>query len=176
MSKKCRFCESVDDLKRVKKRFYVCRACRPAVYAVINSPDVIEKVWPLLQDRAILPQIRRIKIPWRVEIPEELAAKRHRTQDRDQNTWYLIVSEYENQPVELFMSTAGENDYTLQSNIANLTALTRLISLMLRHIFLGEKITIEKVQNQLRKSSRQNLDLPDIVLSVLSKYSNTGKY
>ncbi len=174
MRKKCRFCESLDDVKRVKKRFFVCRTCRPAVYAVINSPDVIEKVWPLLQDRAILPQVRRIKIPWRVEIPEELAAKRHRTQDREQNTWYLIVSEHEKQPVELFMSTAGENDYKLQSNIANLTALTRLISLMLRHIFLGEKITIEKVQNQLQKSSRQNLDLPDMVLSVLNKYSSTG--
>ena len=176
MSKKCRFCESLDDVKRVKKRFSVCRACRPAVYAVINSPDVIEQVWPLLQDRAILPQVRRIKIPWRVEMPEELAAKRHRTQDREQNTWYLIVSEHEKQPVELFMSTAGENDYRLQSHIANLTALTRLISLMLRHIFLGEKITIGKVQDQLQKSSRQSLDLPDMVLSVLNKYSSSGKF
>jgi hypothetical protein len=47
---------------------------------------------------------------------------------------------------------------------------------MLRHIFLGEKITIEKVQNQLQKSSRQSLDLPDMVLSVLNKYSSSGKF
>ena len=167
--KPCKFCGDLEDVRRVKKRFWVCRKCRPAVYAVINSPGVVEQVWPLLHDRAILPAVRRIRIPWRTETPEELDAKRYRTEDRDKNRWYLVISEYQNQPIELFMSTTGENDHKLQSNIANLTALTRLVSLMLRHVFLGEQITLEKIKKQLQRSSRQQKDLPDLVHGVLDK-------
>ncbi len=57
-------------------------------------------------------------------------------------------------------------------NFANLTALTRLISLMLRHLFLGERITLTKVKEQLSRSSRLKNDLPDMVLSVLYKYDS----
>lgn len=168
MSRKiCRFCGSHEDVARVKRRFWVCKACRPAVYAVINNPDVIEQAWPLLHDRAILPAVKRIRIPWRSEIPEELDAVRHKAKDRDGANWYLIVSEYEGKPVELFMSTAHENDFALQSNIANLTALTRLVSLMLRHVFLGERITLEKIKRQLQSSSRLKRDLPDLVYQVI---------
>jgi hypothetical protein len=170
MIKKCRFCGSTENVSRVKKRFYVCSVHRPAVYAVINHPDVIEEVWPMLKDRAILPAVRRLKIPWRSELPEELDATRHRTQDRDHNDWYLIVSEYMKRPVELFVTTAGDNNHKLQGQISNLTALTRLISLMLRHVFLGENITIGKIKSQLKRSSRQAQDLPDMVLSVLNSY------
>ncbi len=165
--KQCKFCGSDKNVSRVKKRFWACSDCRPALYAVIKSPDVIEQAWPLLHDRAILPTVRRIKIPWRTEIPEELDATRYRAEDRDNNRWYLIVSEYESKPVELFMSTAGENDFKLQSSIANLTALTRLVSLMLRHVFFGEQITLEKIKQQLQRSSRNKNDLPDIVRNVL---------
>ena len=96
-------------------------------------------------------------------------AKRYRTEDREKNEWYLIVSEYAGKPVELFVTTAGENDHKLQSTLANLTALTRLVSLMLRHVFLGEQITIDKIRQQLKRSSRQERDLPDLVLGVLSE-------
>jgi len=122
-----------------------------------------------LHDRAILPQVRRIKIPWQTEIAEVLDAKRHRAEDREKNEWYLIVSEYAGKPVELFVTTAGENDHKLQSSLANLTALTRLVSLMLRHVFLGEQITLEKIRKQLKRSSRQERDLPDLVLGVLKE-------
>jgi len=168
MGKACKFCGNSGKMTRVKKRFWVCDDCRPALYAVINNPGVIEQAWPLFHDRAILPSVRRIKIPWRNEIPEELDATRYRTEDRDKNRWYLIVSEYKNQPVELFMSTTGENDYRLQSHIANLTALTRLVSLMLRHVFFGEQLTLEKIKQQLQRSSRQKRDLPDLVYNVLN--------
>lgn len=171
--KVCRFCGSYDDVSRVKRRFWVCKVCRPAVYAVINTPDVIEQVWPLLQDRAILPAVKRIKIPWRSEIPEELYAVRHKTTDRDGAAWYLIVSEFEGKPVELFMSTAHENDFALQSNIANLTALTRLVSLMLRHVFLGERIIFDKIRRQLRSSSRLKNDMPDLVCQVLQSHDRS---
>lgn len=167
MGNACKFCGTSKGLTRVKKRYWVCSTCRPAVYAVLNTPEVIEKAWPLFHDRAILPAVRRIKIPWRTEIPEELKATRYRAEDRDKNRWYLIVSEYNNHPVELFMSTPGENDHRLQSHIANLTALTRLVSLMLRHVFLGERITLEKIKQQLQRSSRQKKDLPDLVHEVL---------
>ena len=173
MQRSCRFCGAKDGVARVKKRFWACPKCKQAVYAVINSPDTIEQVWPLLQDRAILPQTRRIKIPWKTEIPEELDAKRYRTTDRDKNDWYLVVSEHAGSPVEVFVSTAQESDHSLQMNFANLTALTRLISLMLRHLFLGERITLAKVKRQLSRSSRLKKDLPDMVLTVLDKYDST---
>jgi ribosomal protein L37AE/L43A len=170
----CRFCDSKGDVKRVKKRFWVCPKCRPAVYAVINTPDVVEAAWPLVHDWAILPAVRRVKLPWRVDIPEELDATRFRAYDRNNNSWYLIVSEFEGQPVEIFMSTADENKYELQGRVANLTALTRLVSLMLRHVFLGERITLAKIQKQLQRSSRQKRDLPDLVYRVLSEKKLPG--
>lgn len=168
--KQCRFCGSDQDVSRVKGRFYACKTCRPAVYAVINSPEVIEQVWPLLHDRAILPQSRRIKIPWKTDIPETLDAKRHKAMDREDNSWYVIVSEYNQHPVEVFASTARDTDHRFQSRIAELTALTRLVSLIMRHIVFGERITWDKVRNQLSRSSRQQRDLPDMLLSVLDKY------
>ncbi len=169
INRKCRFCDSTQNVTRVKKRFNACASCKPAVYAVLNLPDVIEEVWPLLQDRAILPQSRRIKIPWKTDTAEMLDAKRYKAKDREDNNWYLIVSEWEGKPVELFMSSADDNNHKLQFQIANLTALTRLVSLMLRHVFLGERITLEKIKTQLKRSSRVRQDLPDLVLNVLSK-------
>ena len=101
-------------------------------------------------------------------------ARRYRTQDREQNRWYLVVSEYEDKPVELFTSTAEDNDHNTQPWISVLSALTRMISLMLRHVFLGEKITVGKIKNQLKSSSRQKQDLPDMVLGVLNNYDTRG--
>jgi hypothetical protein len=171
MSKTCKFCGSSEGITRVKKVIWVCSECRPAVYAIINSPDIIEKAWPMFQDRAILPTVRRIKIPWRTDIPEELDATRYRAEDREKNQWYLIVSQFKKMPVELFVSAEDENSSKLQMSIANLTALTRLVSLMLRHVFMGERITLEKIREQLHKSSRQKNDLPDLVYDVLGNHS-----
>lgn len=175
INKKCRFCGSEEKVTRIKKRISACSSCRPAVYAVLKSPDVIEEVWPLLQDRAILPQVRRIKIPWKTDIAEVLDAKRIRAEDREKNKWYLIVSEWEGKPVELFMSSAEDNDHNLQFQIANLTALTRLVSLMLRHVFLGERITLEKIKSQLKRSSRLKKDLPDLLYGVLNNFRKSTK-
>jgi hypothetical protein len=61
----------------------------------------------------------------------------------------------------------------LQGSVANLTALTRLVSLMLRHLFLGERMPLAKIQKQLQPSSRQKRDLPDLV-RVLSKKKLLG--
>ena len=104
------------------------------------------------------------------DLPDVLDAVRYRTRDREQNTWYVSVSEMEGDPVEIFASTAFDRDQHLQSRISNLTTITRLISLILRHVFLGEVLTLDKTLNQLRRSSRQKNDLPDMLSSVLSNY------
>ena len=96
--------------------------------------------------------------------------KRYRTIDRDRNKWYLSVSEVEGRPVEVFASTAFDRDHELQSRISNLTTITRLISLILRHISLGEPLTFDKCLKQIQRSSRQKNDLPDMLYGVLSRY------
>jgi len=104
------------------------------------------------------------------ELPDVLDAVRYRTNDRERNTWYVSVSELDNNPVEIFASTAFDRDQHLQSRISNLTTITRLISLILRNIFLGERLTLEKVLTQLRRSSRQANDLPEMLSNVLANY------
>lgn len=104
------------------------------------------------------------------ELPDVLDAVRYRTIDRERNTWYVSVSELEGNPVEIFASTAFDRDQHLQSRISNLTTITRLISLILRHIFLGERLTLEKTLTQLDRSSRLPDDLPAMLGKVLANY------
>lgn len=108
-------------------------------------------------------------------LPEVMDAVRYRTKDRDANTWYVSVSEVQGKPVEIFASTAFDRDHHLQSRISNLTTITRLISLILRHIFLGEVITLEKTIKQIHRSSRQQNDMADMLTKVLKKYPRTPK-
>ncbi|MFH2122537.1 MAG: hypothetical protein ABIJ50_03510 [Pseudomonadota bacterium] len=110
-----------------------------------------------------------------MELPEVLDAVRYRTRDRELNTWYVSISELKGNPVEIFASTAFDRDHHLQSRISNLTTITRLVSLVLRHIFLGEVLTLEKTIKQLHRSSRQKNDLPDMLTRVLSRYSKNPK-
>jgi len=104
------------------------------------------------------------------ELPDVLDGVRYRTTDRERNTWYVSVSEMKGNPVEIFASTAFDRDQHLQSRISNLTTITRLISLILRHVFLNERLTLEKTLTQLKRSSRQPNDLPDMLGKVLAKY------
>jgi hypothetical protein len=104
------------------------------------------------------------------DLPDVLDAVRYRTRDREQNTWYVSISEIEGDPVEIFASTAFDRDQHLQSRISNLTTITRLISLILRHIYLDEVLTLDKTLKQLRRSSRQKNDLPEMLSNVLSNY------
>jgi len=105
-----------------------------------------------------------------MELPEVMDAVRYRTRDRELNTWYVSVSELHGNPVEIFASTAFDRDQHLQSRISNLTTITRLVSLVLRHVFLGEVLSLEKTIKQLHRSSRQKNDLPDMLTRVLSRY------
>lgn len=149
-----------------------CSSCKTLVEAVKNQPGLIRQICKLtgteLNDTSICLTSEQ------QELPDVLDAVRYRTHDREQNTWYVSVSEMDGAPVEIFASTAFDRDQHLQSRISNLTTITRLISLILRHIFLGEVLTLEKTLKQILRSSRQTNDLPDMLARILSKYSEVA--
>jgi hypothetical protein len=137
-----------------------------------EQPKTVKALWLQYQNEPILPEKEVITpIDSEVELPEVLDGKRYRAIDRDRNKWYLSVSEVNGKPVEVFASTAFDRDHELQSRISNLTTITRLISLILRHIFLGEPLTFNKCLKQIQRSSRQKNDLPDMLYGVLSRYN-----
>ncbi len=149
----------------------MCPSCRLVAATVQDHPEVVKKIWLLYQDEPILPEMATRMIDSEAELPDVLDGKRYRTIDRDRNKWYLSVSEVSGKPVEVFASTAFDRDHELQSRISNLTTITRLISLILRHIFLGEPLTFNKCLKQIQRSSRQKNDLPDMLYGVLSRYN-----
>ncbi|WP_028579865.1 TSCPD domain-containing protein [Desulfogranum japonicum] len=165
----CQYCGS-GDLHNTHED-NICDSCRHLRSVILQKPDIIKKLWREYQDEPLLinPQLNRIDAE--IELPEVLDGKRYRTIDREFNKWYLSVSEIDGRPVEIFASTAFDRDHQLQSRISNLTTITRLISLILRHVMLGEPLTLEKCLKQLQRSSRQQNDLPDMLYGVLNKYS-----
>ena len=145
----------------------LCPSCLDIAEVLTNRPELVKKLCNLtgreLAGSSPYDYDQR-------ELPDVMDAVRYRTRDREQNTWYVSISEMDGDPVEIFASTAFDRDHHLQSRISNLTTITRLISLILRHIFLGEVLTLDKTLKQLRRSSRQKNDLPDMLSSVLSNY------
>lgn len=149
-----------------------CDECRGLADSIQNTPETIKRICNLIKsdlqngkNSNSESQITELQ-----DLPEVLDAVRFRTRDRELNTWYVSVSELEGNPVEIFASTAFDRDDHLQSRISNLTTITRLVSLILRNVFLGEVLTLEKTIKQLRRSSRQKNDLPDMLNNVLKSY------
>ena len=166
----CQICGA--EKKIIKTGDYLaCPTCRVILSNIKNHPEIIRKLWPQMQDEPILPEPQQVRNQEDIELPEILDGKRYRTIDRERNKWYLSISEVDGKPVEVFASTAFDRDHELQSRISNLTTITRLISLILRHIFLNEKLTLEKCLKQIKRSSRQKNDLPDMLYGVLNRYS-----
>ncbi|BDD88074.1 hypothetical protein [Desulfofustis limnaeus] len=164
----CDGCGQVDQLvERDGNEF--CRHCLTIVDALENRPELLTHLCRLTGSALPADQQENMSRRQR-DLPDVLDAVRYRTRDREQNTWYVSVSEMEGDPVEIFASTAFDRDQHLQSRISNLTTITRLISLILRHIYLGEVLTLDKTVKQLRRSSRQKNDLPDMLSKVLSNY------
>lgn len=151
----------------------LCQECRDLAEAIATNPGKVARIIKLakldISEEALLDN--QGKASAFKGLPEVLDAVRFRTRDCDLNRWYVSISEIEGKPVEIFASTAFDKDRHLQSRISNLTTITRLISLILRHVFLGEVLTLEKIIKQLQRSSRQQHDLPDMLTGVLSKYS-----
>ncbi len=153
--------------------FQACSACRTLIARVRNQPEVVRRIWQEFHAGPILPGDGPPATE--TELPDVLDGKRYRTIDREQNKWYLSISEMDGNPVEVFASTAFDRDHELQSRISNLTTITRLISLILRHIFLGERLTFAKCLKQIKRSSRQKDDLPDMLYGVLSRYDPAAR-
>ncbi len=152
--------------------YEACSTCRVILSNIKNHPDIIQKLWPTIHNTITPPGTEQLKVHETIELPDVLDGKRYQTVDREHNKWYLSVSEVEGKPVEVFASTAFDRDHELQSRISNLTTITRLISLILRHIFLKEALTLQKCLKQIKRSSRQKNDLPDMLFGVLSQYSD----
>lgn len=150
----------------------LCESCWQIAQVIKAEPERLRRICTLIRSdlqeshdgvqpcSTIVPQ----------ELPEVMDAVRYRTRDRELNTWYVSVSELQGNPVEIFASTAFDRDHHLQSRISNLTTITRLVSLVLRHLFLGEVLSLEKTIKQLHRSSRQPNDLPDMLTGVLNRY------
>ena len=146
-----------------------CTHCLEIVDLLHTRPELVARLCRLtghqIRDNRATPSREQPRA-----LPDVLDAVRYRTRDREQNTWYVSISEMDGDPVEIFASTAFDRDQHLQSRISNLTTITRLISLILRHIFLGEVLTLDKTVKQLGRSSRQRNDLPDMLSAVLANY------
>ncbi len=145
----------------------LCAACKSVAELITKDPEQLKRLVKLsgISQAEPTPQTTN------KELPEVLDGVRYRTTDRERNTWYVSVSELEGNPVEVFASTAFDRDQHLQSRISSLTTITRLISLILRHIFMAEPISLEKTLTQLQKSSRQPNDLPEMLGRILAKYA-----
>lgn len=166
----CELCGRQKKVHTVGNRKF-CATCKSIAGHVKNHPEEIQKLWTELYDRSLPPNLLHTSIKDEKEMPDVLDGKRYRAVDRENNKWYLSVSEVNGHPVEVFASTAFDRDNELQSRISNLTTITRLISLILRHLFLGEKLTLAKCLKQIQRSSRQRDDLPDMLYRVLSRYA-----
>ncbi|MFN2353826.1 MAG: hypothetical protein ABR512_04800 [Desulfopila sp.] len=154
----------------------LCDECRLLALSLTTNPQRIARLMHLTGLDTDHASICKKTAPASdgIALPDVLDAVRFRTRDRDLNKWYVSVSEIEGCPVEIFASTAFDRDHHLQSRISNLTTITRLISLILRHVFLGEVLSLEKTIKQIHRSSRQKNDLPDMLTTVLSKYSTAS--
>ncbi len=167
----CKGCREKNSVRKVTE-VELCSECAMLAEAIKDNPVLLKRLFELvLPDLSgDIPKERHSGSPEPHELPEVLDAVRFRTRDRELNTWYVSISELEGNPVEIFASTAFDRDQHLQSRISNLTTITRLISLILRHVFLGEALTLEKTLKQLHRSSRQKNDLPDMLARVLCNY------
>ena len=165
-NKTCSLCGKKKKLSAVKDA-ELCAACKSVIELIEKDPDHLNQLVKLSGIDKAEPSPKAT----RQNLPEVLDGVRYRTTDRERNTWYVSVSELEGNPVEVFASTAFDRDQHLQSRISSLTTITRLISLILRHIFMAESITLDKTLAQLQKSSRQPNDLPEMLGRILAKYS-----
>ena len=167
----CTLCDKNGKLTKTENG-EICATCTGIVKLLQSKPDALQKLSRMAGVSAVS-SLSSVQVEQ--ELPDVLDGVRHRTTDRERNTWYVSISQLDGNPVEIFASTAFDRDQHLQSRISNLTTITRLISLILRHIFIGERLTLEKTLIQLERSSRQPNDLPDMLGKILAKYKKETK-
>ena len=159
---------------KIVNGIHLCPECALLADTIKDNPVLVKRLFELVQPDLVGEESEKSAPDSQArELPEVLDAVRFRTHDRELNTWYVSISELDGNPVEIFASTAFDRDHHLQSRISNLTTITRLISLILRHVFLSEPLTLEKTLKQLYRSSRQKNDLPEMLAQVLCNYCKT---
>ena len=82
-----------------------CKNCVEIVEILHKRPELVKKLCKLTGQTINKPRKGGSKDQPR-ELPDVLDAVRYRTRDREQNTWYVSISEMEGDPVEIFASTA----------------------------------------------------------------------
>ncbi len=160
-TERCDGCGKTTDLTETHGNEF-CKDCLGLVTALQKKPETIKRICNLIKsdlshngDNDSECHISELK-----ELPEVLDAVRFRTRDRELNTWYVSVSELKGDPVEIFASTAFDRDDHLQSRISNLTTITRLVSLILRNVFLDEVLTLEKQLNSCEEVRDRKMTFP----------------
>lgn len=94
-----------------------------------------------------------------------LSAKRYKVTYKGVR-WYIIVSETDGDPKEVFTITSAEDD-----TLPTTDALSRVISLALRN-----GVTVDKIVDQLRKVRQYSIScFPAVLARVLSNYLNTDE-
>lgn len=154
-----------------KEGHQLCAQCQHIADSIAHNPGLVKKLSKMINVQCCPVTASKSSM----DLPDVLDAVRYKTVDREMNTWYVSVSELEGEPVEIFASTAFDRDHQLQSRISNLTTITRLVSMILRNVFLNEQLTLKKVVGQLQKSSRQKNDLPDMLTRILDKYKKPNE-
>ncbi len=93
-----------------------CSECHALVEILKQKPELVQNLCKLTKTQ--LDAEQTILEEKDASLPDVLDAVRFRTHDREQNTWYVSVSEIKGEPVEIFASTAFDRDQHLQSRIS----------------------------------------------------------
>ena len=100
----CPVCEKTKKLKEYKS-INICADCAKLAATLVADQQRIARLDALMSEGAK---------EQAEDLPDVLDARRYRTRDRENNSWYVSISEMEGQPVEIFASTAFDRDQHLQ--------------------------------------------------------------
>jgi len=108
--------------------------------------------------------IDKIPTPWKLDLEDELSAKRYRFKDQGGRKVYFTVCTMDDEPVEVFAKLSEEVEDSYWNTVS------RLLSLAMRY-----GIPLDDITKQLRKSSSSVSDMPSRVARVLDKYKQEGE-
>ena len=97
--------------------------------------------------------------PYKLELPDELEARRYRVKDNEGTKVYVTVGHFDEEPVEIFVKHPYEkaNSY--------LSTISRLTSLAMRYM-----VPLDDITKSLRKGSSSVADMPAKIARILDKY------
>jgi ribonucleoside-diphosphate reductase alpha chain len=118
-----------------------------------------KEVQQVIQEGESIDSFHDWPVPYKVELPDQLAAKRYRVRDHEGNKVYFTVCTMDGKPVEVFARLSEEKQDSYWHTICRLT------SCLLRF-----GIPLDDVTKQLRKSSSSVADTPAKLARILDKY------